>query len=1014
MRVDRRTFVKAVSAAGALAIFGAGYGSTIPSLFTRKGELPVFNPTEVESEGKVAHSLCLACNARCGIRVRVVNGKAVKIDGNPYHPNNTRWNPLPYNTPVRQSLTKSGVLCLKGQEGIHWVYDAYRIRVPLKRAGPRGSGEWKPIAWEQLIEEVVEGGQIFNDLGETRVVEGFRTLRSFELIDSESPELGPKANQVVLFRGRGQPGRVEFIRRWLENSFGSTNFIAHDGVCANAVQTGHKLITYEPDTGRYADQMRVDIKNARFILSFGDIYQSGQPALVPAGSILPSRMENKELKLVVVDPRAGKVVAHADKWIPIKPRTDGALLMGMIRWILENEKFDGGYLENPNKAAAEADGETTWTDATHLVVVDENHSHYRKHLRSEDIGLTDTPGKFVVIDKATNQPVLFDASDAGVLFFGGEVEDPTSGTKIKVKSSLQLLKERAFERTLDQWSQITGVPQETIGWLAKEFTSYGKRVGILMYRAPATQYNGTYMVLAAVMLQMLVGVMNWKGGYLGSASFGWTTGKYDLTKFPDSLQPTGVIISREKFKYEDTSEFKKKEKPYPATLPWFPNSYGGLWSETLASMEHKYPYQAKIMLTYFGNPIYVVPAGHKYIQTLKDPDKLPLHIAFDTTFSETSSLADYIVPDVSYLEGSFGIMNPYPPNLARWMGVRVPVIEPLTAKTSDRRAISTETFIIDVAKKMDSPGYGVKGIDGKYPLNSAEDYHVRAIVNLAFNANVPDASAEEEGFVEQNYPESFVSYARQILTPEEWKKFVYVVARGGVFENPESGFTGETHKYGSKRIFHFWIEKLATTKHSMTGKKFDGTATWLPAKDMAGNDLDELDKAHPFTLVSYKMAIHTQSRTIYQKWALEIVPENYVEMNAKDAERLNLKSGDLVVVRSASDSVQGRVRVTNLVMPGVVAISFHYGHWSHGASDLDVENASDAVGVYTGTRRHHLDTPPESYITGNRVSADSKRSAGIWVNKLMRIDDTTHSPLVDPIAGCSPTSGVRVTIEKLA
>ena len=312
--VSRRDFVKGVSAIGALAIFAGGYGSTIPSLFKPRGVKVPANPTELDADAKVVHSLCLACNTRCGVRIRVVGGRAIKIDGNPYHPNNMGWDPVPYNTPVKESLSKTGVLCLKGQEGIHWTYNPYRIKAPLKRAGPRGSGKWKTISWDQLITEVAEGGNIFQDLGEDRQVDGLRQVRSFDPVDPQNPELGPKANQVVLLRGRGQPGRVDFLTRWLNNSYGSINFIPHDGVCANAVQTGHKLITYEAATGRYADQMRVDIKNARFILSFGDIYQGGQPAIVPAGSILPGRLESKDLKLVVVDPRAGKVVAHADKW----------------------------------------------------------------------------------------------------------------------------------------------------------------------------------------------------------------------------------------------------------------------------------------------------------------------------------------------------------------------------------------------------------------------------------------------------------------------------------------------------------------------------------------------------------------------------------------------------------------------------------------------------------------------------------------------------------------------------
>ncbi len=994
----RRTFLKGLVAAGALGGFLAGYRETIQELF-----IPVYqeiNPTLTELETKTVQSLCLACNTRCGIRVRTVGGAAVKIDGNPYHPNNMRWAPIPYDTPVKTSLSDGGLLCLKGQEGFHWTYDPYRIRSPLKRAGPRGSMQWKPIPWDQLIAEVVEGGQIFKDLGEDRNVDGFRAVRSNTLIDSSAPELGPKSNQVIVFRGRGQPGRVEFWKRWMENAYGSANFIAHDGVCANAVQTGHFIVT-----DNAVDQMRVDIQNAKFIISFGDIYQSGQPSVVPAGSILPGRIKRGDLKLVVVDPRAGNTVAAAHKWIPVKQGGDGALIMGMIRWVLENQKYDSKYLENPNADAAAADGETTWTDATYLVNLTEGHSNYRKLLRSEDIGIEGT-GKFVVIDPTSSAPTIADTAAKGTLLFEGEL--PVAGTKdqtISVKTSLQLLKEEAFSKTIQQWEELSGVPAGTVEYLAREFTSYGKKVGLLMYRAPATQYNGTYMVLASLMLQMLIGNFNWKGGYLGSTSIGWVKVRYDLGSFPKSTTPKGVIISREKFAYEKTSEYKNRApNAYPATLPWFPLSFGGLWTETMSSLDHKYPYPAKIVITYFGNPIYSLPGGHKYVETFKDPEKVPLLISVDSTFSETSMLADYIVPDTTYLEGSLGIVNPYPPNLARWMGVRAPAVEPLTEKTPDGNTIETETFLISIAKKLGLPGYGneaIPGPDGKlYPLNNALDYHVRAIVNLAYAAKVPNASEEEINYVESNYASSFVNYAKSILNPEEWAKMAYVIARGGYFEPAATGFDGEKHKYGKKMLLHFWSERLATTKHPMTGKRFPGTATWWPAQDMSGKPLEEVDKAYPFALVSYKMAQHTQSRTMYEKWALEIYPENYVEISEQDSLGLGIGSGDQVRVESASDSLQGTAKVTRRLRPGTVAIGYHYGHWAHGAANLDVESASDVM-------------VSDAKVQGSLVLADPSRGRGIWSNRVLRIDDTTHAPIVDPIAGSSPTSGVRVKISKL-
>jgi anaerobic selenocysteine-containing dehydrogenase len=158
MSVDkkRRTFVKGLVAAGLLGAGLLAY-SPILSKFIR----PKFEFTSVEpdlQEGanvRYVYSTCLGCNVRCGIRVRVVNYGGVevieRIEGNPYHPYNRAvsmekqtviYDQLPYNTPVDEANRKwFGTLCPRGQDGIHYVYDPYRVLKPLKRAGPRGSGK---------------------------------------------------------------------------------------------------------------------------------------------------------------------------------------------------------------------------------------------------------------------------------------------------------------------------------------------------------------------------------------------------------------------------------------------------------------------------------------------------------------------------------------------------------------------------------------------------------------------------------------------------------------------------------------------------------------------------------------------------------------------------------------------------------------------------------------------------------------------------------------------------------
>jgi len=1015
MKMKRREFIKGAAAAGALALLANATKGVLDN---------VFRPAKAQATSdkeKYVYSLCLGCNVRCGIRVRVEasTGRAVRVEGNPYHPNNNGWNPIPYSTPTKDSLNYAVRICLKGTNaGIDHVYDPYRVRVPLKRAGPRGSMKWKPISWEQLITEVVDGGAIYSDIGENVQVEGFKDVAADMTTPANEAVLkasdAPKAHQIVVLRGRGQPGRIEFLNaRWLSGALGSASFIAHDAICANGVQTTHKAMTiigkdkYEGQirtvtSDDYADQLRVDIKHAKFIIAFGDPYSAGQPAIVPAGAILPDRLANGDLKLVVVDPRAGNVVTNATKWIPVKPGTDGALMMGMIRWIIENKWYNKFFLENTTETSANKDGEKAWTSGTFLVITGpEDDPDHLKYLRGKRLAGTDPADseKYVTWDDSAT--AIFDKVDHGTLFFEGEIQDK-DGVTIQVKTALQMLKDKAFEKTMDEWAQICGIDINDLKWLAQEFTSYGKSAGMLVYRVFGVQPNGVYTVMAMISLHMLIGNINWRGGYLQAASFSWTKGVYDLDSFPDKLSPKKAPISREKFKYEDTNEYANKPagQKYPATKPWFPKTYGGLWTEVFESIKDNYPYSCKILITYFGNPIFIMPSGHKYIEVIKDTDKVPIHIAIDAVISETSMYADYIVPDVVGLEGSYGLMPPYPPCMARWIGVRIPSIEPLVSKVSavDDRPVCAETFAIDVVKRLANV-HGKPSCSGflkigDKELNRAEDYFLRAIVNLANNASslVQAASDEEAKFVEDNYPKSFVDYAKSILSDDEWRKVCYIIVRGGVFEQADSGFEAQgQHKYAKKNIFRFWVEEFAALKHWKTGEHaYWGSAQYVPPQNMDGNSLDDLDKDYKYVCVSYKSGLHTQSRTIGYRWAREVIPENAVEMNEDDAANEGLKDGDTVKIVSSSlpDGVAGKVRVTKRVGRGVVAIMFHYGHWAWGNASYEIEGQGS-------------------------ISGDPSRGAGIWVNKLTRIDESTKAPVVDPISGAATTSGFRVNLIKV-
>lgn len=218
---------------------------------------------ELTKAENIIPTVCLGCHTSCGVKAKILDGVLAKLDGNPYSAHNMLPH-IPYETPPWDVARLDGKLCVKGQAMIETVYDPYRIRTVLKRAGKRGEGKWTAIRFDQAIDEIVNGGYLFKDVSgeENRYVEGLRDLWALRdakvsaemaadvklitqkrmsvaefkakhrahldtLADPDHPDLGPKNNQFAFMGGRIQYGREAYIRRWLQGGFGSINFHNH-------------------------------------------------------------------------------------------------------------------------------------------------------------------------------------------------------------------------------------------------------------------------------------------------------------------------------------------------------------------------------------------------------------------------------------------------------------------------------------------------------------------------------------------------------------------------------------------------------------------------------------------------------------------------------------------------------------------------------------------------------------------------------------------------------------------
>ena len=130
--------------------------------------------------------------------------------------------------------------------------------------------------------------------------------------------------------------------------------------------------------------------SARYIIFFGTTpYEANFPMQALARKL--NFFRERGGKLVIVDPRFSNSAAKASEWIPVLPGTDAAFALGMMRWMMDNDRVDKRYLSFPNQKAAEADGHLTWCNATYLVRQDN-----RKLLRPADAKIPGDDKGFVV------------------------------------------------------------------------------------------------------------------------------------------------------------------------------------------------------------------------------------------------------------------------------------------------------------------------------------------------------------------------------------------------------------------------------------------------------------------------------------------------------------------------------------------------------------------------------------------------------------------------------------------
>jgi anaerobic selenocysteine-containing dehydrogenase len=293
-KITRRNFLKITGLAGSTVALATGCRPTaITQSLGRAGE----NRTDVDEE-KWIKSVCLQCPGGCGIQVKVVNGRAIKIEGNPLYP------------------TNQGRLCPKGQSGLQVLYDPDRIKGPMRQIGERGSDKWVSVSWDEAIGLVA--GRLRNIRNEGR------------------------PHTMAIVGGRYRGSMHDLMKRFLD-SYGSPNDLGHSSFLSD----GTKLANYF--TQGWANYAAYDWENVNYVLCFGgSLLEAGRPTtmLLRMYGHMRRGRPGFRTKIVCIDPRFSITASKSDEWITINHGTDSNLALGIAHVIVAEELYDKEFIEN--------------------------------------------------------------------------------------------------------------------------------------------------------------------------------------------------------------------------------------------------------------------------------------------------------------------------------------------------------------------------------------------------------------------------------------------------------------------------------------------------------------------------------------------------------------------------------------------------------------------------------------------------------------------------------------------
>ena len=846
---------------------------------------------------RVAYTTCYMCACRCGIKVHLKDGGIRYIEGNRDHPVNR------------------GVMCAKGAAGIMQQYSPARLTKPLRRVGPRGSGEFREIEWDEALATAADW------LGAIR--------RS-------------DPRKLAFFTGRDQS---QALTGWWASQFGTPNYAAHGGFCSvNMAAAGLYTVG-----GSFWEFGEPDWDHTRYFLLFGVAEDhDSNPIKIGLG-----KLRRRGVKIVSINPVRTGYSAIADEWLGIRPGTDGLLVFALIHELLRLGRVDLAFLAR-------------YTDASWLVI---------RNPGKADDGLfaRDAGGRALAWDTRRDAAVDAQAPDIAPRL-AGEVMLPDGR---RAAPALHLLAERYLDVQYapEAVAQRCGIAAATIRRIAGELAAaafeqeialdipwtdsagrrharmIGRPVSMHAMRGISAHSNGFHTCRAIHVLQILLGAIDTPGSWRYKSPYPRPVTPamkpaghaHQVTPGqPMSGPPLGFPLAPEDLLVDRDGGPLRIDKAFSWEAPL---GLHGLMHMVIRNAWAGDPYPIDTLFLYMSNMSWnsaMNPADTTRMltdQAAGGDYKIPRIIYSDAFYSEMVAYADLVLPDTTYLE-RWDCISLLDRPIGRADGpadaIRQPVLQP------DRDVRPFQDVLIDLGARLGLPGLVTGG--GKPRYRDYADYIIRHERKPGIGplAGWRGSAGEHAGIGAPN-PRQLERYVANGCfwthhLPAEQLYFKY--ANRAYLENAtRMGFLERARPI----VLHIYSEvlqkfRLAALGHGSVqppdhhrqriATYFDPLPIWYMPFEEAAIDRD----AYPLHAVTQRPMPMYHSWGAQNAWLRQIYNQNRLYVHRRMAASLALGDDDWVWVVSAHQRVKCQIRLVDGVNPDTVwtwnAIAKRAGAWN--------------------------------------------------------------------------------------